>query len=135
LNEAEKYLIESVEMARSRMGLDSGVTAAGNFNAGMLLMVEGKYARAEPYLRDCVTYWAKNHPERQDRWFSELRLGICLLAQKQNAEAFSRLLSFYKAMKPAGKGESIEGEEDLGSLVEQIIQLRDQNGQPLKICP
>ena len=127
---AEGYLIEAEEITRSRHGRDHVLTAAAAANAGLLLFIETEYARAEPYLHDCWRYWAKNQPDQEGRWWSELRLGLCLLAQKKFAEAQPRLLAYYNAMKPPGDGVSITSTRDLGRLIERIKQLRDKNGQP-----
>ncbi len=131
LKTAEGYLIEAVEITRSRYGPDIEMYAKGTFDAGMLLVIEQEYARGEPYLIECRDYWVRNHPDQADRWWSELRLGICLLAQGKNAEALSQLLLFYNAMGTNGKGGDFKGEKDLRWVVEQITQLRDQQGQPL----
>ena len=87
LKAAEGVLIEAVEITRSRYGTDSEITSRANFVAGMLLFVQEEFARAEPYLLDCLPYWLNHHPDEKERWWSELRLGICLLAQGKNAKA------------------------------------------------
>lgn len=130
MKKAEGYMMESVEITRTRFGPDHRLTAEATRSAGMLLFFEGEYARAEPYCRDDCSYWLRNNPDQEGRWWSELRLGLCLLGQKRFPEAQPRLLSFYNAMKPRGENVPIESTRDLGWLIERITQLRDENGRP-----
>jgi eukaryotic-like serine/threonine-protein kinase len=129
LKEAAGYLMESVAMTRSRLGPDSAITAKANDDAGMLLLIDGQYATAEPYLRDCLSYWINNHADREDHWRAELRLGVCLLAQKRHVESRSHLETFYNAMKPRDQPGDAKGADDLGVLIARITRLRDAQGQ------
>ncbi len=130
LKKAEGYLIETAEITRIRFGPDHGLTAGAEASVAVLLLFESDYAGAEAYLRDCCTFWVRNHADHEDRWRSELRLGICLLAQKKVPEAQSRLLAFYTAMNPRAGRVSVATPQDLGWLIWRITQLRDEKGGP-----
>jgi tetratricopeptide (TPR) repeat protein len=130
LKKAESYLIETAEITRIRFGPDHGLTVGADSSVAILLLFEADYARAEDYLRDCCAFWVRNHADHEDRWRSELRLGLCLLAQKKLPEAQSRLLAFYAAMDPRAGRVSIATPQDLGWLIWRITQLRDEKGGP-----
>ena len=96
---------------------------------GQVLIAQGEYSRAEPYCREAMAFLKKNSPDRQDRFLAELRLGVCLLAQKKYSEARSRLLSAYNGLKPREQSPLPTTMSDLGWIIEQLIQLRDESGQ------
>ena len=131
LKKLEPVLIESVEVARVRWGPDNGLTAGGDATAGLLLIFVGKYSKAEEYCREEVEFRIKHEPNDPKRFWAELHLGISLLGQKKFSEARSRLLSAYNGLKPPGKGNLPTDTSDLGWIVEQIIQLRDESDKPL----
>ncbi len=132
LDEAVKYLIESREITRSRNGPDHPLTYQADQYVGMLLMVIGKYATAEPYLREALAYRLRVDSEGAERWLSELRLGVCLLAQEQKDAASPHLLRFYQSRRPAGIDREPEESKNPGWLVDRITRLRDARGQPLQ---
>ena len=97
----------------------------------MLFLLKSEYIRAEPYCREALAFRAKDNPESLDRFWLELRLGVSLIAQRKYTEAQSRLLTAYNGIKPHEKVALPANTSDLGWIVEQISQLRDEAGRPL----
>ena len=63
---------------------------------------------------------------------AEMRLGVCLLAERYYDKAKSRLILAYNGLKPHGKSVIPANTSDLGWIIEQVRQLRDKSGSPLK---
>ena len=95
----------------------------------MFFLAQPDYSHAEPYFRDSFTFWVNNHPDREDRFLNELRLGVCLLAQRNYTEAKSRLISAYNGLKPREKSAIAANTADLGQVIARITQLREKAGQ------
>ena len=53
----------------------------------MFFLVLGEYHKAEPYIRDELVFFRKNQFEERERHMAQIRLGVCLLAQKKYTEA------------------------------------------------
>ena len=100
LKKLGSVLVEACQITSMRHGPNSADTAGANQAAGMCFLVDREYPKAEPYLSECVSYWAKNHPDSGDRFFNELQYGISLLAQRKYREAKQHLLIGYNGMRP-----------------------------------
>jgi Flp pilus assembly protein TadD len=131
LTKLESVLSEAVELARFRYGPNHGYTAAGDVSLGILLILMGRYSEAEPNYREALEYWVKHMPDDPRHALTELHLGVCLLARKEFDEARSRLISAYNRLKPRNTSPIPADTTDLGWIVEQITQLRDESGKPL----
>ncbi|HZW30966.1 MAG TPA: serine/threonine-protein kinase, partial [Isosphaeraceae bacterium] len=130
-----RVLVEAAEIERVRSGRHGLPAAGANQSAGMFLLNQGEYAKAEPCLR---TWWAscvQNGANPEMRSLSELEYGVSLLAQKKYTEARPRLLAAYKAYThskgPVREPTSDLDRADLGWLLEQLTQLRDEKGHSL----
>ncbi len=124
-------LIESVELARFRWGIDSDVTARGNQTVGMFFFVQQEYAKAEPYFHECLDYLIKTNPGHWTRFFNELQYGVCFLSQRNYTESKSHLLIGYNGMRTDREDTPPLETADLGWLIEKVSQLRDPKGQRL----
>jgi hypothetical protein len=93
LAEAEAYLRESVERARSALGKDSLSTLMGVHNLGALLQQEGRLGEAEPFLSEELEIrrrvQGEEHPETLQ---ATNTLGALLVAEGKLAEAEALLL-------------------------------------------
>ena len=125
-------LIEARDIQFARYGPDDGVTAGGNEAVGLFFLVQGQYSKAEPYFRDRLAFSRKNHSQEPERHLAELRLGVCVLAQKKCKEARPLLVSAYNGLKPSDKHAIPASTSDLGWIVGHIKELRDEAGQPMK---
>ena len=110
-------LIEAHDITRVRYGPHDQLTAEANQSVGTFFLVQQDYSQAEPYFRDSFTFWVNNHPDREDRFLNELRLGVYLLAQKNYTEAKSRLISAYNGMKPRAESAIAANTADLGQVI------------------
>ncbi len=111
--------------------MDNPEAATANQAAALCAQLQKQYATAEPYFRYYLGYLMKHLPGQKDRFFAELHLGVSLLAQRKYADAKSHFLIGYNGLGPgANNGAPLEN-ADLGRLIEQVEQLRDENGVPL----
>jgi eukaryotic-like serine/threonine-protein kinase len=133
MNRLGLTLIEAAEITRYRWGVDSDSSLSANQAAGMFLLVSREFAKAEPYLRDCLKHWDNLDPGhgRGEHSFSEVRLGTCLLAQRKFGEAEPLLLAAYHGLKPRGQNMRPLDQAEVGWLIVQLKNLRDQEGRPL----
>jgi hypothetical protein len=95
----------------------------------MFFLAQSDYSHAEPYFRDSFTFWVNNDIDREDRFLNELRLGVCLLAQRNYTEAKSRRISAYNGLKPREKSAIAANAADLDHVIARITRLRDKAGQ------
>jgi eukaryotic-like serine/threonine-protein kinase len=131
MKQVARVLMEAAEIKRLRWGPDSEYAITANEAAGGFLLIQREYVRAEPYFRDGLSAWAKSGPSRRDRFFDELALGVCLLGQKKYPEARSHFLIGYNGLRPDRDETPSMDRADLGWLIEQVAQLRDEEGRRL----
>jgi serine/threonine protein kinase/tetratricopeptide (TPR) repeat protein len=130
MKQLTRVLIEAADITRIRWGKDSEAARSANLSAGSVLLIgQRDYARAEPYLRDCLTAWVRSGPGDGRRSFAELVLGVCLLGQKKYTEAKSHFLSGYNGMRPGRDHLPPAEHVDLGWLLEHVERLRDESGR------
>jgi len=122
-------LMEALQVTLVRNGPDHGFTAIANYNVGAFCLVQKDYVRAEPYLREHLSFFVKNDPEHWSRFASQSMLGRCLMGQKKYAEAEQHLLSAYNGMKPRAAGPLPANPGSLRRAVEWIAQLYDEWGE------
>jgi tetratricopeptide (TPR) repeat protein len=82
----------------------AGETASGEYsgalsNLGLLLLRQGKYADAEPVLRECLTIREKKTADSWTRFNTTSQLGECLLGRGRYAEAEPLLRAGYEGIK------------------------------------
>ncbi len=124
-----EVLVEAAEISRFRWGPDYGLVNAASQLAGTFMLLQGEFAKAEPYLRDCLNFWLKKGPDQHERFLGELSLGVALLGQREFAESHSRLLTAYRGLAPRDKSGDPSQDIKLGMLVERLITLADQQGR------
>ena len=122
-------LIEARDITCARYGPHDQLTAEANQSVGMFFLAQPDYSHAEPYFRDSFTFWVNNDIDREDRFLNELRLGVCLLAQRNYTEAKSRRISAYNGLKPREKSAIAANAADLDHVIARITRLRDKAGQ------
>jgi tetratricopeptide (TPR) repeat protein len=125
-------LIEAADIQAQRWGIENGITKNAYSASAFYLVFRREYPRAEPYFRGCVAFWEKEDTNHPERFLYELWVGVCLLAQKHYDEARSRLLIAYNGMRPDREKAPPLETTDLGWLIEQLTQLRDAKGHPLR---
>jgi eukaryotic-like serine/threonine-protein kinase len=123
------YLIEALEMTRKRVGPDHGDVASGNRAVGSVFIRLGKFAEAEPYLRESWRIYLQNEPDSLQTFWSESLLGVSLLGQKKFAEAEPRLLSGYQGIKARDGTLSPQQKSQGNQALDRIIQLYDEWGR------
>ncbi len=128
-------LIEARDITCARYGPDNQLAAGADQAVGMFFLSQQDYSQAEPYFREELAFRVKESPDQAARFLTELRLGVCLLAQRKYAEAKSRLISAYNGMKPREKSAIPANTSDLGCVIEQLRQLRDKAGQLINDLP
>ena len=97
----EALLRELVDFLRDHPG--PGAYLYGN-ELGELaenLILQKKYAEAEPFARDCLAIRGKNRPDGWTTFFTRSLIGQSLLGQKKYAEAEPFLVQGYEGMKSA----------------------------------
>jgi len=131
-NEPERaigYLIEALEISRKRVGPDHPGVASGNQVVGSVFIRLGKFAEAEPYLRESWRIYLQTAPDSAYTFWTEILLGVSLLGQKKFAEAEPRLLSGYQGLKGTDGTVSPERKSPTNQVLDRIIQLYDRFGR------
>ncbi len=124
-------LIEAAEITRIRWGPDDALTEAGNQAVGLFFVVQREFSKAASSFRDRLAFWKKKDPGHRSHFLTELRLGACLLAQNHCDEAEPLLLAAYRGLRPRSDNARPLERADLGWLIEQLVDLRDDDGRPV----
>jgi serine/threonine protein kinase len=124
-------LLEAAEIARVRWGPDHPAALQATHTAALFAFSQRQYAQADLYFRNCLTYWEKRNSRHADRFFGELVLGVCLLAQNEYTEAKAHLLIGYGGLRAGHQKTPPPEQVGLGWLLEQVDELRGPDGNPL----
>jgi tRNA A-37 threonylcarbamoyl transferase component Bud32 len=98
----------------------------------LVLFAEGRPAEAEGLLRECLAIREKKALYVWRKHRTEARLGVCLLAQKEFAEAEPWLLSGYEGLSQHTPPNPAVAKPALRDVVEGLARLYAQTGQPDK---
>jgi tetratricopeptide (TPR) repeat protein/serine/threonine protein kinase len=127
---AEPLHRQSLARAQKQFGAADPRTASPLARVGLCLLRQGKYADAEPLLRDCLAIREKAAP---DDWFTfdtKSMLGGSLLGQKKFADAEPLLLQGYEGMKQRASKVSPAAQPRLAEAIERLLRLYTERGQP-----
>jgi hypothetical protein len=129
---AEPLVVRLIEIWRRRPdGEGRQLPFALNLLSRSLLL-QNRYAEAEPVARESILIYQKNLPENWCRFDSESQLGDSLLGQKKYAEAEPLLLSAYKGLKSRESKVPAWFKPRVSQAGERIAQLYEAWGQPKK---
>jgi hypothetical protein len=96
----------------------------------MTLLVEGKFAEAEPLARECLALREKIIPDDWRRFNAQSMLGGSLLGQKKYADAEPLLLSGYEGLKQRADQIPAAGSMRPQEALQRLVQLYEETGRP-----
>ena len=124
--EAEPLFRAGLDGVRQRFGADDPRTAGILAVRGLSLVRQGKWAEAEPILRECLAIREKVQPDEWTTFNTRSLLGGSLLGRKAYAEAEPLIVSGYEGLKareakipPAGKPRFTDAAERVVNLYEE----------------
>jgi tetratricopeptide (TPR) repeat protein len=128
---AEPVLFDLLARLKNKEG--PGVHHGWLSRMGLTLLESGKYAAAEPVLRESLAIREKRLPESWLRFNTASMLGGALLGQKKYVEAEPLLLQGYEGLKQH-ENQIAEGYKEirLGEAAERIVRLYEATNQPKK---
>ena len=94
------------------------------------LLVEGKFAEAEPLAREYLTVREKKLPDDWHAFNARSMLGNALLGQKNYAEAEPLLLAGYQGMEQRRASIHAEGIWHLKQALQRLVQLYEVTNRP-----
>jgi tetratricopeptide (TPR) repeat protein len=97
---------------------------------GGLKLEQGKYAEAEPLLREALDGQRKNGPDTWRRYYTESLLGACLTGLGKYAEAEPILLSGHKGLLARQDTMPFENREMLDEARSSVGRLYRAWGKP-----
>jgi tetratricopeptide (TPR) repeat protein len=97
---------------------------------GTNLMMQGKWADAEPVLRECLAIREKQEPDAWTTSNTKSALGGSLLGQKKYAEAEPLLLAGYEGMKQRADKIPANGKARLPEAASRLVGLCAATGRP-----
>jgi serine/threonine protein kinase/Flp pilus assembly protein TadD len=98
---------------------------------GFILLAVGRFADAEPVLRECLAIREKMMPDDWLRFHAQSLLGGALLGQQNYAEAEPLLLQGYEGMKQREAKIPLASQGSrLAQAAERLAQLYEATGQP-----
>ncbi|MSU58720.1 MAG: tetratricopeptide repeat protein [Pedosphaera sp.] len=96
------------------------------------LMVQEKFAEAEPLARECLSIREKRLPDDWVTFNARSVVGDSLLGQKKFAEAEPLLLSGYEGMKQREDKIPAIGKPRVKETLQRLVQLYEATGQSEK---
>jgi hypothetical protein len=127
---AEPFRREAVQRARQQFGDTDPRTAAPLARLGSNLLQQGKFADAEPLLRDCLAFRERAEPDVWTTFNVRSMLGGCLVGQKKYADAEPLLQQGYEGMKQRETKIPPQGKVRLTEALERLVQLYDVWDKP-----
>jgi eukaryotic-like serine/threonine-protein kinase len=94
------------------------------------LLVQGKFAEAEPVARECLALREKQVPDNWRTFNARSMLGGSLLGQKKYAEAEPLLLAGYEGMKQREDKIPVAGKVRLKETMQRLVQLYETTNRP-----
>jgi tetratricopeptide (TPR) repeat protein len=133
LNEAIPLFEEALEHYKAKLGPDhtyiGQLTHGRDAILGRILLRQKEYAKAEPLLREVVSYRERTLPNERE-WFIRSLLGESLLGQKKYAEAEPLLIKGYEGMKERDAKIPAPVKHRLTEAGERVVRLYDNWGKP-----
>jgi tetratricopeptide (TPR) repeat protein len=123
------FLQERLPKARKALAKDSPQLAGLLAQIGMALLEQEQWARAAPFLRECLAIRTKKEPKDWRTFNTRSMLGGALLGQKKVVAAGTLLLEGYRGMKERAKSIPPEGKDRLREAVERLVQLYQATGE------
>jgi serine/threonine protein kinase len=125
----EPLLRETVELVKRQVGSESPVYAGSLSLLGLNLLLQHKWAEAEPPLRECLAIAAKHEPDGWPTFNTRSQLGGALLGQKDYAAAEPLLLAGYEGLLQREAKIPKEGKIFLTQAAERLVQLYEVLGK------
>jgi serine/threonine protein kinase/tetratricopeptide (TPR) repeat protein len=129
LPEAEQHYAQLLAARRRGPSPDHPQVAAVLALSGRNLVKQGKYAQAEPLLREGLKISESKQPQKWDRFQCEALLGASLAGQKKQAEAEPLLLAGYEGMKTRKQLIPVPDRACLTEALKQLVKLYDAWGK------
>jgi tetratricopeptide (TPR) repeat protein len=119
--------VATYRTARETASLDY---AAALSNRGLLLLRQGKYADAEPVLRECLTIREKKQAGSWIRFNTMSQLGESLLGQGRYAESEPLLQTGYEGLKARETDVPALDRARLAEAADRLARLCEATGRP-----
>jgi eukaryotic-like serine/threonine-protein kinase len=129
---AEPFYRAQLDQARKQFGPNDLRTAAAMASVGRSLLMQQKWADAEPVLRECLAVREKLQPDEWSTFNARSLLGGSLLGQKKYALAELLVLSGYQGMKAREAKIPAPGKPRLAEAGERVVNLYEAWGQTEK---
>jgi tetratricopeptide (TPR) repeat protein len=123
LEEIEKLYRDGLPAIRARLGPDDPKLAGSLAQLAAVLLVEHKFAEAEPFARECLTIREKTVPEQWLTFNTRSLLGASLLGQERYAEAEPLLLSGYRGMEERADQIPMQAKNRLKEALQHLVRL------------
>jgi tetratricopeptide (TPR) repeat protein len=120
---------KDVDALLKRFGAVDPETAGIMAVRGLSLIQQGKWAEAEPVLRECLAIREKVQPDEWSTFNTRSLLGGSLLGQKRYAEAEPLIVSGYEGMKAREARIPPPGMPRLAEGAERVIRLYEEWGK------
>jgi tetratricopeptide (TPR) repeat protein/ubiquitin-protein ligase len=125
LGRAEKLLREQVEISRKSPGPEEPLTGTALALLGHNLLMQKKYAEAEPFLRGSLTIRERKLPDSWERYDAWSLVGGALLGQKKYVDAEEPLLRGYEGLKRREVTIPPQGKVRVTDALDRLVQLYD----------
>jgi serine/threonine protein kinase/tetratricopeptide (TPR) repeat protein len=130
---AETLCRASLEQAKKQYGADDLRTCAALGQLGLHLLVQQKYADAEPLLRDCLKTREQKQPDNWKTFSAKSMLGGSLLGQKNYQGAEPLLLTGYAGMKKRENAIRPQGQIRLAEAADRLVELYTATNKPIEL--
>jgi len=134
MSEAEALYGEWLQSLHARLPSDDPALAAALATCTSELLVQEKFAEAEPLARECLAIREKQLPDDWLTFSARSTLGGCLLGQKKYSDAASLLLSGYQGMKQREHKIPPVGKARLKETIQRLVRLYEATERPDQVA-
>jgi tetratricopeptide (TPR) repeat protein len=130
--QAEALLVQVLEGRRRKLGAGSPDTLATMGDLGWLYVTEGRYAEAEPLLREALNHFEKAASDDWERYRVMCALGASIAGQGRYVQAEPLLVDGYQKMAERKATIPADGKFELKQAGQRIVKLYQDSGKPEK---
>jgi predicted Zn-dependent protease len=109
---------------------DCPFPAAAQVQLGQTLLAAGRFAEAEPPLREVLTFMDRAQTESWDRFAAKSMLGEAIAGQKKYADAEPLLLDGHRGLSDRAKAIPKTSAQAVPRARERLVQLYEAWGRP-----
>ena len=127
---AQQTLQKALRLCKTKLGSENPDFAGTLAELCLTLNRQGKFAEAEPLLRQALVIFEKHQPNNWSYFYTQTLLGAALAGQKNYSAAEPLLVQGYQGMKEHENGIPGNRVRKLDDALDRLVQYYEASGHP-----